>query len=118
MSQAAQSFAIRGMESARAAKWNPWVISTNSGPAPGSSQDELPAETNGTPSLVFTNTLDIPIQGNPATNSSYIATNYVYVTQYPGSPPIRQIKSVCVWRFPFIGILCTNTILTLRGPDQ
>src|ERR1700722_11849127 len=70
MSQAAQSFAIRGMESARAAKWNPWVISTNSGPAPGGSQDELPAETNGTPSLIFTNTLDIPIQGNPSTNSS------------------------------------------------
>jgi prepilin-type N-terminal cleavage/methylation domain-containing protein len=118
MSQAAQAFAIRGMESARAAKWNPWVISTNTGPDPGGSQDELPAETNGAPSLETNDLMDIPIRGNPLTNYSYYATNYVYVTQYPSNPPVRQIMSVCVWQFPLTGTMFTNTIITLRGPDQ
>jgi hypothetical protein len=118
MSQAAQAFAIEGMESARSAKWNPWVISTNTGPDPGGSQDELPAETNGLPSLEITNVLDVPLQGNPLTNYSYYATNYVYVTQYAGPPPVRQILSLCIWKFPLTGKTYTNTIVTLRGPDQ
>jgi prepilin-type N-terminal cleavage/methylation domain-containing protein len=118
MSQAAQSFAIQGMEAARAAKWNPWVISTNTGPDPGGSQDELPATTNGVPSLTQTNILDIPMKGDPQSNYSYYATNYVYVTQYAGEPPIRQIRSDCVWTFPLTGQVFTNTVITLRGPDQ
>jgi type II secretory pathway pseudopilin PulG len=135
MSQAAQGFAIRGMEAGRAAKWNPWVISTNTGPDPGGSQDELPAGTNslttsgppsGPPSLTQINILDIPIKGLPYstnspvafTNYAYIATNYVYVVQYQGEPPIREIWSECVWTFPFTGQQFTNNIITLRGPDQ
>jgi prepilin-type N-terminal cleavage/methylation domain-containing protein len=114
MSQAAQAMAVQGMESARAAKWNPWVASTNTGPAPGSSQDELPA-TNGMPALMQTNVLSIPLNG---TNTSLAATNYIYVTQYAGEPPIRQIWSQCVWTFPFTGQVFTNNIITLRGPDQ
>lgn len=120
MSQAAQSFAVQGMETARSAKWNPWVISTNSGPDPGS-QDELPAGTN-TVSLVIPNILNIPAQGNPQTNYNYWATDYVYVTWYPGpgpsEPPVRQILSQCVWTFPLTGKQFTSTIVTLRGPDQ
>jgi len=120
MSQAAQAFAIRGMESARVAKWNPWVISTNTGPDPAGSQDELPTNStpNVTPVLEFTNILDVPIQGNPQTNYNYYATNYVYLFQYPGEPPIRQITSACIWQFPLTRKMFTNTIITLRGPDQ
>lgn len=122
MSQAAQAFAIRGMESARAAKFNPWVTWTNTGPAPGASQMELPPETNGQPSLQFTNVLDIPVKGNPLTDYSYYATNYVYVTWYPSNvevePPVQQILSRCIWTFPLTGQKYTNSILTLRGPDQ
>lgn len=117
MSQAAQAFAIQGMESARAAKWNPWVNSTNTGPDPGGSQDELPATTNS-PSLIQTNVLDIPMKGDPQSNLKYYATNYIYVTQYAGEPPIRQIRADCVWTFPLTGQLITNTVITLRGPDQ
>jgi prepilin-type N-terminal cleavage/methylation domain-containing protein len=117
MSQAAQAFAIRGMEAARTAKWNPWVTSTNLSALPGS-QDELPAETNGLPSLIQTNVLDIPLKGNPQDNYNYYATNYIFVTQYPGEPPVRQICSQCVWTFPLTGDLFTNTVITLRGPDQ
>ena len=118
MSQAAQAFAIRGMEAGRAAKWNPWVISTNTGPDPGGSQDELPPETNGSPSLIQTNILDIPIKGNPLTDYTYWATNNVYVTTYSQTPPIRQIWSDTIWIFPFTGKRYTNTIITYRGPDQ
>jgi hypothetical protein len=126
MSQAAQAFAIRGMECARAAKFNPWDMSTvtNTGPDPGGSQVELPPETNGAPSLVIGNVLDIPIKGNPLTNYTYYATDYVYVTWYPSNsavvtaPPVEQILSKCVWTFPLTGKLFTNSIVTLRGPDQ
>jgi prepilin-type N-terminal cleavage/methylation domain-containing protein len=123
MSEAGQAFAIRGMEAARAAKWNPWVISTNNSPAPGASQDELPPETNGVASLIQTNILDIPIKGNPLTNYTFYATNHVYVTWYPNTnyetePPIRQIYSDCVWTFPLTGRQYTNIIITYRGPDQ
>lgn len=122
MSQAAQAFAIRGLESARAAKFNPWVTWTNTGADPGGSQMELPPETNGAPSLETNDVLDIPIKGNPLTDYTYYATDYVYVTWYPSNveiePPVQQILSKCVWTFPLTGKLYTNSILTLRGPDQ
>jgi prepilin-type N-terminal cleavage/methylation domain-containing protein len=123
MSQAAQAFALRGMEAARSAKFDPWVQYTNTGPDPGGSQMELPPETNGTPSLVQTNILDIPVKGNPLTDYSYYATNHVYVTWYPNTnqetePPMEQIYSDCVWKFPLTGKLFTNVVVTLRGPDQ
>lgn len=121
MSQAAQSFALQGMDQARAAKWNPWDPGTNTG---AGTQDELPPAT----SAVFTqqDLLDIPIKGNPFstapgntfTNYLYFATNYVYVTALETNPPLRQIRSDCVWHFPFTGNAYTNTVITLRGPDQ
>lgn len=123
MNQAAQAAATRGMEAARAAKWNPWVTSTNTTAQPGS-QDELPAQVNGQPALIQTNILDIPSKGNPGNNFNYYATNYVYVTWYPNTnaqttPPVRQIWSACVWRFPLGQTrLFTNIVVTLRGPDQ
>lgn len=123
MSQAAQAFAIRGMEAARAAKFNPWDGYTNlTEPDPGGSQVELPPINSG-PALVFTNLLDIPIKGNPLTDYSYYATNYVYVTWYPNpnqqSPvPMEEIRSVCEWTFPLTKKRYSNIVLTLRAPDQ
>jgi type II secretory pathway pseudopilin PulG len=116
MSQAAQAMAVEGMESARAAKWNPWGGATNSLPAPGASQDELPA-TNGVPALIQTNVLDVPLTGNPTTND-FSATNFIFVTEYSPDPPIRQIWSKCVWTFPYTGQVYTNNVITMRGPDQ
>ncbi len=122
MSQAAQAFALRGLEAARAAKFNPWnpAAVTNTGPDPGS-QMELPP-TNGAPALMFTNLLDIPIKGNPLTDYTYYGTNYIYVTWYPSNqevePPVELIRSVAVWRFPLTNKSYTNTVITLRGPDQ
>src|SRR5580698_8761862 len=67
MSQAAQAFAIRGMESARAAKFNPWSLTTitNTGPDPGGSQMELPPQNPGNnipPSLETNDILDVPMR--------------------------------------------------------
>src|SRR5215469_1827968 len=72
MSQAAQSYALQGMEQARAALWNPWDAETN--------EDELPAcPTNAV--LVQTDFMDIPMRGSPwtstTTNFMYLQTNYV-----------------------------------------
>jgi prepilin-type N-terminal cleavage/methylation domain-containing protein len=123
MSQAAQAFALRGMEAARAAKFNPWDGYTNLTQAmPGGSQVELPPINSG-PALRFTNILDVPIKGNPGSNYGYYATNYVYVTWYPDtnqqSPvPMEKIQSVCEWTFPLTNKRYTNTVVTLRAPDQ
>lgn len=121
MQQAAQAFALRGLESARAAKFNPWNTWTNTGPDPGGSQMELPPTSSG-PAMMFTNILDIPIKGNPLTDYTYYATNYVYVTWYPNNaqvePPMEMIKSVAVWTFPLTKKTYTNIVMTLRGPDQ
>lgn len=121
MSQASQAFALRGMEAARAAKFNPWNIWTNTGADPGGSQMELPPTSSGA-ALMFTNLLDIPIKGNPLTDFTYYATNYVYVTWYPSNqeiePPMEMIRSVSVWTFPLTMKKYTNTVVTLRGPDQ
>ncbi|HUA65647.1 MAG TPA: prepilin-type N-terminal cleavage/methylation domain-containing protein [Alphaproteobacteria bacterium] len=119
MSQAAQSYAIQGMEQARDALWNPYDTYTNS--------DELPAS-NG-PVLVQRDFMDIPMKGLPwtstSTNYEYLQTNYVYITTVTNygsggafSSPLRQIASTVVWRFPFTGQACTNTIITLRASDQ
>jgi prepilin-type N-terminal cleavage/methylation domain-containing protein len=118
MSQAAQAFALRGLESARAAKFNPWDSWTNTAPDPGGSQVELPP-VSGAPALMFTNLLDVPIKGNPQNDYTYYATNYVYVTWYERSPvPLEQILSVCEWTFPLSNKMYTNSVLTLRAADQ
>ncbi|MGH7942588.1 MAG: prepilin-type N-terminal cleavage/methylation domain-containing protein [Limisphaerales bacterium] len=119
MSQAAQSYALQGMEQARAALWNPWDTYTNS--------DELPAcATNA--ALVQQDFMDIPMKGLPytstSTNYAYLQTNYVYVTTVSNcssgafASPLRQITSSVVWTFPFTGQPYTNTVVTMRASDQ
>jgi hypothetical protein len=105
MSLAAQSFASQGLEAARSAQWDTQA-ETNG--------DELPATNWGTPVLPpRTNSLDVPQSG-----AALVVTNYIYETTNQDSPPLREIKSVVVWTFPLTGNQFTNTVVTLRAPDE
>ena len=97
-SLAAQSLASQGVEQARAAKWDPqaWPV-----------VDELPP-TNYTQ----VETLDLPVSKKPI-----FATNYISISTVSSSPPLRQIQANCVWRFMGRGLF-TNSVITLRAPDQ
>jgi prepilin-type N-terminal cleavage/methylation domain-containing protein len=97
-SLAAQSLASQGVEQARAAQWLPQMWPT---------VDELPP-TNYTQ----VDTLDLPQSGQPV-----YATNYISVSTVSLNPPLRQIQASCVWRFASRGLF-TNSITTLRAPDQ
>ena len=124
MSLAAQSIASQGAEAARCAKWDTQVYGTNTGDG---TQDELCVQStwvNGfNPQYQNSNyTLDIPVSGAPI----YV-TNYVTISQIQDSPlpQLRQIRSDCVWVFSpavsgtniAMGAI-TNTVITLRAPDQ
>jgi prepilin-type N-terminal cleavage/methylation domain-containing protein len=97
-SLAAQSLALQAIEQARAAKWDPqtWPV-----------VDELPPTNFST-----VEALDIPLSG-PA----ILATNYVQITAVSVNPPLRQIRSDCVWSLAGSGTY-TNSVSTLRAPDQ
>jgi len=125
MSEAAQSYALQGMEQARAAQWNPWDYTTNTGPW---SENQITV-----PSVITQqDLLDIPIKGNPFstnaggafTNTAFFATNYITITQvtnYQGgafAANLRQIRSVCYWTFPYTGRQFSNTVITLRASDE
>jgi prepilin-type N-terminal cleavage/methylation domain-containing protein len=103
-SLAAQSIASQGLEQARAAKWDPQAWPQSIGPGLA---DEL-----GVTNYSQTATLYIPFQGQPA-----MVTNFVRVTTVSFDPPIRQIRSDCVWTFMSRGLF-TNTLITLRAADQ
>jgi type II secretory pathway pseudopilin PulG len=109
MSLAAQSTALQGIEQAIAARWNGQSVSTNTGPG---TDDELGCVENWIPTG-STNVLDIPVSG-----AEIPVTNYVTITQISTSPKLRQIRSDAVWTFPFTGEIHTNTVITLRAPDQ
>lgn len=96
-SLAAQSLASQGVEQARAARWDPqaWPV-----------VDELPPTNYST-----VETLDIPVSGQPQ-----FATNFVSVELFSTNPPLRRLRTDCVWRF-FRRGLFTNTVITLRAPD-
>lgn len=102
-SLAAQSLASQGVEQARAAKWDPQAY-------PG--VDELSTGAGGSTNYSSIDKLDVPIAGAPV-----YATNYVSIINFSLNPLYRQIKSDCVWRLGNRGPF-TNTILTLRAPDQ
>lgn len=110
MSFAAQSYSSEGAEQARAANWRPRDWPPTNGPG---TMDELPP-TNYTTS----GTMDIPSKGNPGSNSMFWVTNYISVTDVSANPPLRQIRSDCVWTFPPTGHRYTNTTILLRAPDQ
>lgn len=100
-SLAAHSLALRGMEQARAAKWDPMSNAPN--------KDELGGNWNTN----YFEILDLPMQGN---NITY-GTNRVSVTTISTRPPLRQIRVECTWSFMNRRVF-TNTIVTYRAPDQ
>lgn len=105
MSQAAQSYAMQGLERARSAQWDT-QSSTNG--------DALPPTNNpSTPVFTEVDTNDVPQNGAPL-----LVTNYIYVTTNQPSPPLREIKSVVVWSFPLTKKVFTNSVVTLRAPDE
>jgi hypothetical protein len=53
----------------------------------------------------------VPMNGAPI-----IVTNYVSITTVSVYPPLRQIRSDCVWSL--LGRPFTNTVVMLHGPDQ
>ena len=112
MSLAAQSIASQGAEQARCAKWDTQMWPPDkTGPGTG---DEL-----GLTNYIQTGTnysFDIPVSGGSDTNAC--VTNFVYITKISDSPPLRQILSRCEWVFPLSGVKYTNTVVTLRAPDQ
>jgi Tfp pilus assembly protein PilV len=115
MSLAAQSYASQGLEQARSAQWNSQMWPITNGPGTG---DELKLTPSGISATGHTNysqqdTMDIPTSGAPI----YL-TNFITVTNVSINPYLRQIRSDVVWRFPLDGKLCTNTVITLRAPDQ
>jgi type II secretory pathway pseudopilin PulG len=105
MSLGAQSYALQGLERARSAKWDTQVWPQNVGPGTG---DWL-----GTTNWYEVDTNDVPAKGTPL-----LLTNYIYITCVSTNPPLRQIRSDAVWRFPLTGKAYTNTVITLRAPDQ
>ena len=63
-------------------------------------------------------TLDLPtVAGNPS-----LATNYISITSVSSFPPLRQLRTDCVWMLPYRKGRTrgpfTNTVMTLRAPDQ
>jgi len=97
-SLAAHSVAMQGVEQSRAAKWDP--------------QAWPRVDEQGITNFTQVETLDVPVAGTPI-----YATNFIQVTTVSFNPPLRQIRSDCVW--PFIkGKVFTNTVITLRAPDQ
>lgn len=112
MSLAAQSTALQGIEQALAARWDTQSVYTNTGPG---TDDELGCTNNWIPTG-STNVLDIPVSG-----AEVPVTNYVTITAInnPLNPvKLRQIRSDAVWTFPFTKMTFTNSIVTLRAPDQ
>ncbi|MGA2241463.1 MAG: hypothetical protein ABSH11_05440 [Verrucomicrobiota bacterium] len=105
-SLAAMSYASQGMEQLRSAQWCAEQNCTASGQG---TTDELGAyyQTNQI------DTLDIPTTGEPI----YV-TNTITATQVSTSPPLKRLVSQVVWTFRLTGELFTNTIVTLRAPDQ
>ena len=111
MSLGAQSYASQGMEQVLAAKWDTQAngqITADMLPPISFTQ-----ATNLTPQI---DTNDVPQSGAPL-----LLTNYISISYVPGwtnGPYLRQIRSDVVWVFPMTKKIFTNTMITLRAPDQ
>jgi hypothetical protein len=65
----------------------------------------------------LTNFRSVDILDVPATKIPYYATNVVAVTAVSTNPALRQIRADCIWEFKPRGLF-TNSVVTLRAPDQ
>ncbi|HSY43279.1 MAG TPA: prepilin-type N-terminal cleavage/methylation domain-containing protein [Candidatus Acidoferrum sp.] len=118
MSLGAQSYASQGVEQALAAKWdteaNGEVTADYLPPTSFTQATNWIINAGTTYTQIDTN--DVPQSGNPL-----LLTNYVSIAWIDGltnGPYLREIKSQVVWKFPLTGKFFTNTIVTLRAPDQ
>jgi len=105
-SLAAMSYASQGMEQLRSAQWSAEEFSSGSG---SGTTDFLGPSTN----IVQTDYLDIPTTG-----SQIAVTNIMSATQISMNPPLKLLVSKVVWTFRPTGQVFTNTMVTLRAPDQ
>jgi len=100
-SLAAQSLAAQNVEAMRAAQWDP--------------QNSPAVDEGGLTNFTSVDILDVT--GTGATKTKVYATNVVTVTMVSANPPLRQIRADCIWAFKPRGLF-TNTVVTLRAPDQ
>jgi prepilin-type N-terminal cleavage/methylation domain-containing protein len=100
MSLAAQAFASQGVEQARAAQWDQ-----------GAGIDQMPSGYTA----INTDFMDIPMTGQPTTAN---VTNIITISTISSIPPLRQIRSDCIWTFPSTGKIYTNTVISYRSPDR
>jgi len=98
--QAASARAMERIEETRSAQWDTsvWPV-----------VDQLVA-TNFPAEVV---SLDMPGSGSGGTSATIATT----ISQISLSPPIRGIRVDCIWQFRG-GAWITNTIETIRAPDQ
>jgi prepilin-type N-terminal cleavage/methylation domain-containing protein len=111
MSLGAQSYALQGIEQARAAKWD-----TASYRQVMDDFLPVPAST-GTTNYTQLDTNDVPQSGAPLLLTNVITISNVY-SSTNGGLNLRQIRSDVYWKFPLTGRLYTNTVITFRAPDQ
>jgi type II secretory pathway pseudopilin PulG len=110
-SLAAMSYASQGMEQMRSAQWNAEEYSTSVGQ--GTSDVLGPSfSTNQV------DTLDIPTSGAPIYVTNYMTATQVTNSDGTTTPPLKLLVSKVVWSFRLTGQLFTNSIVTLRAPDQ
>ena len=100
LAQAANARAMERIEEARSARWD-----ISSWPA----VDQLVA-TNFPDKVV---SLDMPGSGSGGTSATIETT----ISQISLTPPIRRIRVDCIWQFRGVQLI-TNTIETIRAPDQ
>jgi prepilin-type N-terminal cleavage/methylation domain-containing protein len=97
---AANAKAVQRIEETRSARWDTSVWPT---------VDQLVA-TNFPDEAV---SLDMPGSGSGGTSATIQTT----ISQISFTPPIRSIRVDCIWQFRGAELI-TNTIETIRAPDQ
>lgn len=98
--QAANARAMQRLEETRSAQWDASVWPT---------LDQLVA-TNFPDEVV---SLDLPGTNSAGTTATIQTT----ISQISLTPPIRGIRVDCIWQFRGVELI-TNTIETIRAPDQ
>lgn len=98
--QAASARAMERIEQARSAQWN----------TAGSTNVDQLVPTNFPVEVV---SLDMPGSGSGGTSATILTT----ITPISVSPPLKDVRVDCVWRFRGAELI-TNTIETIRAPDQ
>ncbi len=98
--QAASARAMERIEEARSAQWDTSVWPN---------VDQLVA--TNFPNVIVS--LDMPGSGSGGTSATIMTT----ISQLSSSPPTRRIRVDCIWKFRGAELI-TNTIETVRAPDQ